>query len=93
MTFGNSEAVLGPFPQRCFVITETGSQSISLLFSVLHRVGLIHGMVNLNLESGPWLSVDFPSFSRIDELVPEKKCDFLKELISNYSGSWGRGIE
>lgn len=66
-------------------------------------VSLIHRTVNLSSESQSRLSIDFPSFSRINELESEKKCDFFKELAdtrgvqkqltSNYSRSWGKGIE
>lgn len=48
-------------------------------------------------------SVGFPAACRIDELASEKTCDFFKklaetrgvqkQLTSNYSRSWGKGIE
>ena len=49
------------------------------------------------------LSVAFSSFYRISRLESKKECDFYKELAdtrgvhkqltSNYSRSWGKGIE
>lgn len=77
------------------------TKSIST-FSLLW-VSLVRRVVNLRLESQPRLSVGLPPVYRINELVSEKKCDFLKELAdtrgvqkqltSNYSWSWGKGIE